>query len=33
VRISEAELEPVDAVRLASDFAAVLGESEATYEG
>jgi hypothetical protein len=33
VRISVAELEPVDAVRLASDFAAVLGESEATYGG
>ncbi|MFF4348601.1 aminotransferase class I/II-fold pyridoxal phosphate-dependent enzyme [Streptomyces sp. NPDC001530] len=33
VRISVAELEPVDAVRLASDFAVVLGESEATYGG
>jgi len=33
VRISVAELEPADAVRLASDFAAVLGESEATYGG
>jgi DNA-binding transcriptional MocR family regulator len=33
VRISVAELEPVDAARLASDFAAVLGESEATYGG
>lgn len=33
VRISVAELEPGDAVRLASDFAAVLGESEATYGG
>ncbi|MET7883539.1 aminotransferase class I/II-fold pyridoxal phosphate-dependent enzyme [Streptomyces avermitilis] len=32
-RISVAELEPVDAARLASDFAAVLGESEATYGG
>src|SRR5581483_6245189 len=31
VRISVAELEPADAARLASDFAAVLGESEATY--
>ncbi|UXX92486.1 hypothetical protein N7U49_09320 [Streptomyces sp. AD2-2] len=31
VRISVADLEPADAVRLASDFAAVLGESEATY--
>ncbi|MDH6217265.1 aminotransferase class I/II-fold pyridoxal phosphate-dependent enzyme [Streptomyces pseudovenezuelae] len=33
VRISVAELEPVDAARLASDFAVVLGESEATYGG
>ncbi|MGW1211920.1 aminotransferase class I/II-fold pyridoxal phosphate-dependent enzyme [Streptomyces sp. NPDC002499] len=33
VRISVAELEPGDAPRLASDFAAVLGESEATYGG
>ncbi|MFI7504835.1 aminotransferase class I/II-fold pyridoxal phosphate-dependent enzyme [Streptomyces sp. NPDC049687] len=33
VRISVAELEAADAVRLASDFAAVLGESEATYGG
>lgn len=33
VRISVAELGPADAVRLASDFAAVLGESEATYGG
>ncbi|MGW7267862.1 aminotransferase class I/II-fold pyridoxal phosphate-dependent enzyme [Streptomyces sp. NPDC054842] len=33
VRISVADLEPADAVRLASDFAAVLGESEATYGG
>ncbi len=33
VRISVAELEPADAARLASDFAAVLGESEATYGG
>ena len=33
VRISVAELETADAVRLASDFAAVLGESEATYGG
>ncbi|MFJ3305416.1 aminotransferase class I/II-fold pyridoxal phosphate-dependent enzyme [Streptomyces sp. NPDC086549] len=33
VRISAAGLEPADAVRLASDFAAVLGESEATYGG
>ncbi|SHI40827.1 aminotransferase class I/II-fold pyridoxal phosphate-dependent enzyme [Streptomyces sp. 3214.6] len=33
VRISVAELEPADAVRLASDFASVLGESEATYGG
>jgi DNA-binding transcriptional MocR family regulator len=33
VRISVAELEPTDAARLASDFAAVLGESEATYGG
>jgi DNA-binding transcriptional MocR family regulator len=33
VRISVAELSAADAVRLASDFAAVLGESEATYGG
>ncbi|WP_369245112.1 aminotransferase class I/II-fold pyridoxal phosphate-dependent enzyme [Streptomyces sp. R41] len=33
VRISVADLEPADAVRVASDFAAVLGESEATYGG
>lgn len=33
VRISVAELAPSDAVRLASDFAVVLGESEATYGG
>lgn len=33
VRITAAGLEPADAVRLASDFAAVLGESEATYGG
>ncbi|WP_190181749.1 aminotransferase class I/II-fold pyridoxal phosphate-dependent enzyme [Streptomyces naganishii] len=33
VRISVAGLEPADALRLASDFAAVLGESEATYGG
>ncbi|MDH6583204.1 DNA-binding transcriptional MocR family regulator [Streptomyces sp. SAI-133] len=33
VRITAAELEPADAARLASDFAAVLGESEATYGG
>ncbi|MET8857573.1 aminotransferase class I/II-fold pyridoxal phosphate-dependent enzyme [Streptomyces sp. NPDC004579] len=33
VRISVAELVPADAVRLASDFTAVLGESEATYGG
>jgi DNA-binding transcriptional MocR family regulator len=33
VRISVAELEPSDAMRLASDFAVVLGESEATYGG
>lgn len=33
VRISVAELEPADALRLASDFAVVLGESEATYGG
>lgn len=33
VRISVAELEPSDARRLASDFALVLGESEATYGG
>ncbi|MEU5313770.1 aminotransferase class I/II-fold pyridoxal phosphate-dependent enzyme [Streptomyces sp. NPDC021562] len=33
VRMTTAGLEPVDAVRLASDFASVLGESEATYGG
>ncbi|MEV5879206.1 aminotransferase class I/II-fold pyridoxal phosphate-dependent enzyme [Streptomyces sp. NPDC052101] len=33
VRITTAGLEPADAARLASDFAAVLGESEATYGG
>ena len=33
VRITVAELEPADAVRLASGFAVVLGESEATYGG
>ncbi|MCX5088812.1 aminotransferase class I/II-fold pyridoxal phosphate-dependent enzyme [Streptomyces sp. NBC_00365] len=33
VRISVAELETSDAARLASDFAVVLGESEATYGG
>ncbi|MFF6994250.1 aminotransferase class I/II-fold pyridoxal phosphate-dependent enzyme [Streptomyces sp. NPDC008313] len=33
VRISVAGLEPADAARLASDFAVVLGESEATYGG
>ncbi|MHC3475535.1 aminotransferase class I/II-fold pyridoxal phosphate-dependent enzyme [Streptomyces sp. 7R007] len=33
VRISAAGLEPPDAARLASDFASVLGESEATYGG
>ncbi|MFD4504579.1 aminotransferase class I/II-fold pyridoxal phosphate-dependent enzyme [Streptomyces sp. NPDC058457] len=33
VRISTAGLESADAARLASDFAAVLGESEATYGG
>ncbi|MFE0514757.1 GntR family transcriptional regulator, partial [Streptomyces sp. NPDC058964] len=33
VRITAAGLEPADAVRLASDFAAVLGESAATYGG
>src|SRR5262249_12093514 len=33
VRISAAGLEPADAERLASDFAIVLGESEATYGG
>ncbi|MGW0556444.1 aminotransferase class I/II-fold pyridoxal phosphate-dependent enzyme [Streptomyces sp. NPDC002926] len=33
VRITTAELEPVEAGGLASDFAAVLGESEATYGG
>jgi hypothetical protein len=31
--IAVAELEPADAVRPASDFAAVLGESEAAYGG
>ncbi|MEV3992510.1 aminotransferase class I/II-fold pyridoxal phosphate-dependent enzyme [Streptomyces sp. NPDC049837] len=33
VRVTTAELEPADAARLASDFAAVLGESEAMYGG
>ncbi|MCT7354948.1 aminotransferase class I/II-fold pyridoxal phosphate-dependent enzyme [Streptomyces sp. 15-116A] len=33
VRITTAGLEPADAARLASDFTAVLGESEATYGG
>lgn len=33
VRVSVAGLEPADALRLASDFTAVLGESEATYGG
>ncbi|MFF3324052.1 aminotransferase class I/II-fold pyridoxal phosphate-dependent enzyme [Streptomyces sp. NPDC002889] len=33
VRITSAGLEEADATRLASDFAAVLGESEATYGG
>ncbi|WP_372482402.1 aminotransferase class I/II-fold pyridoxal phosphate-dependent enzyme [Streptomyces bambusae] len=33
VRITSAGLEGADALRLASDFAAVLGESEATYGG
>ncbi|MFD8395221.1 aminotransferase class I/II-fold pyridoxal phosphate-dependent enzyme [Streptomyces sp. NPDC059680] len=33
VRITAAGLEPADAARLASDFASVLGESEATYGG
>ncbi|WP_330268269.1 aminotransferase class I/II-fold pyridoxal phosphate-dependent enzyme [Streptomyces griseorubiginosus] len=33
VRITVAELEAADAARLASDFAGVLGESEATYGG
>lgn len=33
VRISVAESEPADGTRPASDFAAVLGESEATYGG
>jgi DNA-binding transcriptional MocR family regulator len=33
VRITTADLVPGDAVRLASDFAEVLGESEATYGG
>lgn len=31
--LSITEFEPADAVRLASDFAALLGESEATYRG
>ncbi|MEW2157982.1 aminotransferase class I/II-fold pyridoxal phosphate-dependent enzyme [Streptomyces sp. NPDC007189] len=33
VRITAAGLTPAEAARLASDFAAVLGESEATYGG
>ncbi|ANP53797.1 DNA-binding transcriptional MocR family regulator [Streptomyces griseochromogenes] len=33
VRITAADLEPAEAGRLASDFATVLGESEATYGG
>ncbi|WP_369032120.1 aminotransferase class I/II-fold pyridoxal phosphate-dependent enzyme [Streptomyces adonidis] len=33
VRIAVADLQPADAVRLASDFATVLVESEATYGG
>lgn len=33
VRIAVADLQPADAARLASDFAAVLVESEATYGG
>ncbi|KUM96264.1 GntR family transcriptional regulator [Streptomyces cellostaticus] len=33
VRITAADLEPAEAKRLASDFATVLGESEATYGG
>lgn len=33
VCLSIAEIEPADAVRLASDFAVVLGESEATCGG
>ncbi|RST04003.1 aminotransferase class I/II-fold pyridoxal phosphate-dependent enzyme [Streptomyces sp. WAC05374] len=33
VRVTTAELPPADAARLASDFAAVLGESEAVYGG
>ncbi|MFF8291980.1 aminotransferase class I/II-fold pyridoxal phosphate-dependent enzyme [Streptomyces sp. NPDC016309] len=33
VRVTTAELEPADAARLASDFAAVLGGSEAMYGG
>ncbi|MFD4789793.1 hypothetical protein ACFWN1_22585 [Streptomyces sp. NPDC058459] len=33
VRITTTELGPPEAARLASDFAAVLGESEATYGG
>ncbi|WP_443076951.1 aminotransferase class I/II-fold pyridoxal phosphate-dependent enzyme [Streptomyces sp. SP18CS02] len=33
VRVTTATLEPAEAARLASDFARVLGESEATYGG
>ncbi|NEA03562.1 GntR family transcriptional regulator, partial [Streptomyces sp. SID10116] len=33
VRITASALGPADAGRLAADFAAVLGESEATYGG
>lgn len=33
VRITAAGLEPADAMRLPSDFAAVLGESEGAYGG
>ncbi|MFI1355823.1 hypothetical protein ACH4TV_19950 [Streptomyces sp. NPDC020898] len=33
VRIAVADLEQADTARLASDFAAVLVESEATYGG
>ena len=33
VRITTADLAAADGVRLASDFAGVLGESEATYGG
>lgn len=33
VRISVADLEPAEVVGPASDFAAVLGESEATFRG